>query len=525
MRTSFKKVLLVVLAFAILASSAIVAKPSKAENVEIFGVASNSFGYYIYVADSIHNRVIKYDLMGNYLADFIKTDKKGPCPNWDYKGLIAVSVCRITDVFAVTDHILKKCFTFNPDSVPHHPIGDPSKNELVNPWHASETEIADDIGNYVIDRDGNKFCRFDPPAIDFDKQAVECDVYGRMRFSVPDGYKSGAAPAGSGSGQFRNPEGIAVDRRGYVLVADTGNNRIQKFRRSGEFVMEWGEKGDGPKQFNKPVYIIPDYNDDSPNRYYICDQGNNRIQVFDEYGKYLDTIQPMVDGKPLFNNIVACAIDMDYNIWVADAAEDGQRIYKLASVDSPKKYQLLLTLNDPMNPPPIYIHVIRNQLKKYFASVDETKVSIKPYSSIINGRTMVPLRWIAENVLTNKDPKKGVTYECKVDWNDKTRCATFTLDKIVFSDKLVYPKTVVTVCLNNPVGSINGKPAPIDSTNPKVKPENVNDRTMVPARFIAEAFGAEVRFKTKNEMPKTPNDEVIFLMPSTIKVKEAYGTK
>jgi len=216
---------------------------------------------------------------------------------------------------------------------------------------------------------------------------------------------------------------------------------------------------------------------------------------------------------------------MDYNIWVADAAEDGQRIYKLASVDSPKKYQLLLTLNDPMNPPPIYIHVIRNQLKKYFASVDETKVSIKPYSSIINGRTMVPLRWIAENVLTNKDPKKGVTYECKVDWNDKTRCATFTLDKIVFSDKLVYPKTVVTVCLNNPVGSINGKPAPIDSTNPKVKPENVNDRTMVPARFIEEAFGAEVRFKTKNEMPKTPNDEVIFLMPSTIKVKEAYGTK
>lgn len=118
MKLNLKSALLMVLAIAIVFGSFAVSKQSKASEVEIFGVASNSFGYYIYVADSIHNRVIKYDLLGNYLADFIKTEKTGPCPTWDYKGLIAVSVCRVTDVFAVTDHKLKKVFTFNPNSVP-----------------------------------------------------------------------------------------------------------------------------------------------------------------------------------------------------------------------------------------------------------------------------------------------------------------------------------------------------------------------------------------------------------------------
>jgi tripartite motif-containing protein 71 len=35
---------------------------------------------------------------------------------------------------------------------------------------------------------------------------------------------------GSGDGQFGEPGGIAVDGAGNVYVADTGNNRVQKFK-------------------------------------------------------------------------------------------------------------------------------------------------------------------------------------------------------------------------------------------------------------------------------------------------------
>ena len=49
--------------------------------------------------------------------------------------------------------------------------------------------------------------------------------------------------SGSDQGQFVFPSGIATDTSGNVYVADTGNNRIQKFTSNGTFITEWGESG------------------------------------------------------------------------------------------------------------------------------------------------------------------------------------------------------------------------------------------------------------------------------------------
>lgn len=523
MKRFLKVTLLVALATVLgLGTIAIPNNKTNAEDVEIFGVAANSFGYYILVANPKTNTVQKYDLNGNFLNDFIKwfspqeldgpDDPVGACPTWKYEGLIAVSICRITDMTAVTDYKLRKVFTINPNVTPHHPIGDPSKNELELPWHASETEVSDDIGNYVIDMVGNKYVRYDPPAINFDKSAVECEVYAKPRYSVPAGYINKPAPAGTEQGQFSSPEGIGVDRRGFILVADTGNNRIQKFRRDGSFFAEF--KAD----FNKPVYVIPDFNDDSPNRYYIADQGNHRIAVFDERNlKLVTEIKPTnADGTPLFDKIVAVAIDMDYNIWVADVGT--MCLYKLSSIDSKEPGKLMLKICNVLDTPPIYTHVSRIELKKYSARVDESTVKIRPYAQIVGGRTMVPLRWIADNALSNKTKKFGPIYNTTVEWDAKTRCATFTMPEIKFSDKLTYPKKVVKVCIGNQTAEVNGQQVKIDAP-----PVIIDSSTFVPLRFIAEAFGAEVRYKEPKTQPVTKNGECMIIMPSTEKVKAAYG--
>ena len=523
MKRFLKVTLLVALATVLgLGTIAIPNNKTNAEGVEIFGVAANSFGYYILVANPKTNTVQKYDLNGNFLNDFIKwfspqeldgpDDPVGACPTWKYEGLIAVSICRITDMTAVTDYKLKKVFTINPNVTPHHPIGDPSKNELELPWHASETEVSDDIGNYVIDMVGNKYVRYDPPAINFDKSAVECEVYAKPRYSVPAGYVNKPAPAGTEKGQFSAPEGIGVDRRGFILVADTGNNRIQKFRRDGSFFAEF--KAD----FNKPVYVIPDFNDDSPNRYYIADQGNHRIAVFDERNhKLITEIKPTnADGTPLFDKIVAVAIDMDYNIWVADVGT--MCLYKLSSIDSKEPGKLLFKICNVLDTPPIYTHVSRIELKKYSARVDESTVKIRPYAQAVGGRTMVPLRWIADNALSNKTKKFGPVYKTTVEWNATTKCATFTMPEIKFSDKLTYPKKVVKVCIGNSTAEVNGQPVKIDAP-----PVIIDGSTFVPLRFIAEAFGAEVRYKEPKTQPITKNGECMIIFPATDKVKAAYG--
>ena len=41
---------------------------------------------------------------------------------------------------------------------------------------------------------------------------------------------------GSGDGEFDGPQGISADRLGNVYVADSSNDRIQKFSKSGTFI-------------------------------------------------------------------------------------------------------------------------------------------------------------------------------------------------------------------------------------------------------------------------------------------------
>ena len=85
---------------------------------------------------------------------------------------------------------------------------------------------------------------------------------------------------GSGDGQFSAPRGIAVDDSGNVYVADTGNNRIQKFDNNGNFLLKWGSAGTENGQFNAPVDVAVD----TAGNIHVVELGNDRIQKFDPSG-------------------------------------------------------------------------------------------------------------------------------------------------------------------------------------------------------------------------------------------------
>jgi DNA-binding beta-propeller fold protein YncE len=75
---------------------------------------------------------------------------------------------------------------------------------------------------------------------------------------------------------------------GSFFVADGyDNRRVAKFDRDGKFLLDWGGVGTGPGQFaeNGQVHSVAV---DANRRVYVCDRGNNRIQIFDENGKFID---------------------------------------------------------------------------------------------------------------------------------------------------------------------------------------------------------------------------------------------
>lgn len=91
-------------------------------------------------------------------------------------------------------------------------------------------------------------------------------------------------------GYLFQPNDVLVAPNGDIFVAEghsnspDGPDRILKFNRDGEFLMEFGSFGSGPGQFIQPHALAMD----SKGRLFVGDRANNRVQLFDQNGKFLD---------------------------------------------------------------------------------------------------------------------------------------------------------------------------------------------------------------------------------------------
>ena len=95
------------------------------------------------------------------------------------------------------------------------------------------------------------------------------------------GFKFGTS--GTGDGQLSAPAAAHILRGGSgwlegILVADTGNDRIQVFYPNGTFRFKFGSSGTGDWQFDGPKDVI--FTRLGLDEIYVVDTGNDRIQAF-----------------------------------------------------------------------------------------------------------------------------------------------------------------------------------------------------------------------------------------------------
>jgi DNA-binding beta-propeller fold protein YncE len=91
--------------------------------------------------------------------------------------------------------------------------------------------------------------------------------------------------AGTGANSFNLPTDVGFAPNGDLYVTDGyGSARVLKFSRDGKYLLQWGTRGKGPGQFGLPHNVVVDVQ----GRVYVTDRDNQRIEVFDANGKFLN---------------------------------------------------------------------------------------------------------------------------------------------------------------------------------------------------------------------------------------------
>jgi sugar lactone lactonase YvrE len=113
---------------------------------------------------------------------------------------------------------------------------------------------------------------------------------------------------------FFQPNDVLVTRSGEIFVScghGQGKSEILKFSKDGILIKRWGQTGTGPGEFDQPHALAMD----SKGRLFIGDRNNNRIQIFDQDGKYLEEWKQFSRPSGIY-------IDKKDTIYVADSESE-----------------------------------------------------------------------------------------------------------------------------------------------------------------------------------------------------------
>jgi DNA-binding beta-propeller fold protein YncE len=159
-----------------------------------------------------------------------------------------------------------------------------------------------------------------------------------------------AGLSGFGDGQLTAPNGIAVGG-GRVYVADTNNDRVQKFSTAGTYSATIGAGGFGAEgELDQPRGVAVDaFTDPMSFKLYVAEESNHRVSKFDTAGNFermwgwgvqdgsstfqvcISGCQPGISGSGLgqFNFPGGIAVDAVGNVWVVD--QSNHRVQKFDS--------------------------------------------------------------------------------------------------------------------------------------------------------------------------------------------------
>jgi tripartite motif-containing protein 71 len=168
----------------------------------------------------------------------------------------------------------------------------------------------DAAGNvYVVDSSHNRIEKFSAEGSFLSAWGHHGHELGQFNFGSSQNYTQ---PPGGG---------IAVSAN-YIYVADSGNNRIERFNLEGGEAMQWGSHGSEPGQFSYPRGVAA-----NESEVIVSDDDNHRLEKFGPEGAYSGSVGTYGSGPGQFGYPYGVALDAAGDVYVAD--DINHRVVKL----------------------------------------------------------------------------------------------------------------------------------------------------------------------------------------------------
>ena len=123
---------------------------------------------------------------------------------------------------------------------------------------------------------------------------------------------------GSGPGQFNGPCDVSFDDSFMLHVADRNNDRIQVLDQDGKYVRQYGQRGSDLGQLKEPAFIHVDHD-----YVYVSELYNYCVSVFTTSGRFVRTIGRPGSGLALRGVVV----DTDGFVYVCDYGNNRVQIF------------------------------------------------------------------------------------------------------------------------------------------------------------------------------------------------------
>lgn len=163
----------------------------------------------------------------------------------------------------------------------------------------------DAAGNvYVVDSMHDRIEKFSPEGAFITEWGRRGSEVGEFNFGSSQNYTQ---PPGGGIA-------VAGD---YVYVADSGNDRVERFNLEGSEAMAWGTKGSAPGEFSYPRGVAA-----NEHEVIVSDDDNHRVEKFSPEGAFEAEAGTQGDGPGEFGFPYGVALDAAGDVYVADDSND-----------------------------------------------------------------------------------------------------------------------------------------------------------------------------------------------------------